>query len=130
VDGLNDPTVEAGRWHFVYVDLTAGGTVPLSDAGRPVRFAHINEKAVLNYIASHSTAVSPTNLYASRFGITDQAVFGDDYSSALHYGVTETLTMQDDFTVSMIAKPATPGANGAIPNSTVRISLDDNSAVV
>ena len=130
VDGLAATQIEAGKWHQVYIDLTANGSVPLSDAGRDTVFAHTNEKAVLNYVASHSTKVSPQNLYSSRFGVTNESIFGDDFSASLHYGITESLTITDNANVTSITQPVEPTTGGVVPEVTVRINLDDNSTVV
>lgn len=125
IDGEANTIIEAGKWHQVYIDLLDNGRTQLSDAGRKTIFLHQNSFAVLNYITSNSVKVSPLNLHAARFGLTDQSIFADDFSSGLHYGTSDSLSLLEDSEIVTVFNPPDQDSADNGPNASRRVDLDN-----
>lgn len=127
VDGQNDNMIEAMRWHMVYIEFDA----PLSIDDRNLLFTLHNNKAVLNFITSHSTRVNPANLYSSRFGMTNQAVFEDDFTTELHYGGDPMITplSGDSALLVYFERQESDPELTQSPDSVMEVSFGSNSVL-
>jgi hypothetical protein len=130
VDGIEDGQLDVGRWHLVQINI---GPI-ISIAERPVKFKLENSRCIVNFVASHSVPLSATNLYASRFGTTDNAIFGDDFSSSTHFGGSSVATIEDiahgvvgsSAKVVVVKNPLLTNDSGVQPTTTRRYTLDGN----
>lgn len=128
VDGEAGTLIEAGRWHFVYIDLTNNVTF---NTNRSTRFTLYNNKGVVNYVTSHSIPIDASNLFSSRFGIIDHEAFNDDFSASLHFGTAEgsyfPSTLDDASVLSY--KRVDDGGFSESPDKVIEVTLGNSSVV-
>jgi hypothetical protein len=128
VDGQLDGQLDVNRWHLVHIYM--GPLVSISD--RSVRFKLENDKCEVNYVASHSVALSPTNLYAARFGTTDLSIFDDNFDSTTHYNNSPSITIEalsqgisgGNAHVISVKRPDTVLSSGVSPDKHLVYTLD------
>lgn len=116
VDGILDGDIEVGRWHLIHIDFTQPMARFFGDLSKIAKLSLVSDKCVVNFITAHTVAIEPPNLFASRFGLIDNSIFG--------YPLVEDKVVVSDgaFIQSL---NATAEDIGAETFATVKISYDD-----
>jgi hypothetical protein len=117
VDANLNGQVEVARWHLVHIMINREARARFfSPDSYSVKLTQFSDKAVLNYIASHTIPVTPSNLFASRFGLTDYGVFARNSDFDEEMGID-----WDDSAVTVLS--STSITSGPTPRQVVRITL-------
>jgi len=115
IDGKLNGDIEVGRWHLVYIDFSQPSAMFFGDLSKVAKLSLISDKCVVNFITAHTVPLDPPNLFASRFGLIDNTVFGYPL-------IGETFTLSD--TAYIQSLNGTAATIGAETFATVRIDYD------